>query len=549
MDLREYLAVMRKRWISIVAITIIVVGIAAMYTLASPKSYTSKAQSFVALTSKNTTDGADLAGAQFAAQRVKSYTQVITSPDVLAPVIGKLGLPYTVDQLAGMVTATNPPLTVLLDVSATSNSAEESAAIANATSIQMGRVIEQLETPALPVDPNLTGKKAIAAAEKARAEAVPPVKVSLINPATIPGGPSAPNSKINLALGLLLGLGAGLAWAFLRNALDNTVKSQQTLDEMTGVPVLAAVVNDPAAKNHAIVLDSASMRSEGYRTVRTNMQYVDVDNPPKVLAITSASPGDGKTTTAANLAVTFALLGMRVCLVGADLRKPRLGEYLGIDSSAGLTDVLAGQIKLEDALQGWNRNMMAVLPSGTLPPNPSELLGSAAMAHTLGRLREMFDVVVIDTCPLLSVSDAAIVAAQADGAILVVRYGQSTREHVDHAISALAQVNARLFGTVLNAVPRRRGSKYTYGYGYGYGDKSVPTDQAAPGSIDVVLPEAAPVPSGAPAQAAPTAAPAPPAPAPEAPKPRAPRRRAAPKPETPAPDAQAPEADQPPAAT
>lgn len=492
MDLRGYLSVVRKRWISIVAITIIVVGLAAIYTIATPKSYTSKAQSFVALTSNNTTNGADLAGAQFAAQRVKSYTQVVTSPDVLAPVIGNLGLPYTVDELAKMVTATNAPLTVLIDVSATAQSAAESAAIANATSLQMGRVIERLETPAVPTDPKLKGKKAIAAAEKARAAAVSPVKVSLINPAVTPTSPSAPNTAINLALGLLLGLGAGLAWAFLRNTLDNTVKTEQGLDELTGVPVLGAVLNDSDAKNHAIVLDSASPRSEGYRTVRTNMQYVDVDNQPKVLAITSAEPGDGKSTTAANLAVTFALLEKRVCLVGADLRKPRLDEYLGFDGSIGLTDVLAGQVELENALQGWNRNMMQVLPPGTLPPNPSELLGSAAMTHTIAQLRDMFDVVVIDTCPLLAVSDAAVVAAQADGAILVVRYGVSTRDHVEHAMGALAQVNATVFGTVLNAVPRRRRSKYGYGYGYGYGDTPPPADGGAvPSSLDVVLPEEA----------------------------------------------------------
>lgn len=451
MSLGGYFDVVRRRWVSILVFTLAILGVTAVYTLTLPKAYTATAQNFVALTGEDGTSSSPLTGAQFAAQRVKSYTQIVGSPDVLQPVIAELNLPYSAGVLASKVSASNPPLTVLIDVTATDASPQQAAAIANSVSVQLGRTIEQLETP--------------------NTQTIAPVKVTLTDPAQPPATPSSPKTRINLMLGLVLGIAVGLGWAFLRNALDTTVKSPTELDELSAAPPLGGVLFDSNAKTQVLsALDTKSIDSEGYRTIRANLQYINVDDPIRAFVVTSAAPGDGKTTVACNLAIALAQAGKRVCLVDADLRRPRVSEYLQVNPGAGLTEVLAGQVSLNDALQGWGRDMFQVLPPGAIPPNPSELLGSHQMAQVVANLKRQFDVVILDTPPLLAVSDAAVLASQADGAVIVVRYGKSSRDAVRNAVASLEQINAKVLGTVLNAIPAKRGGAYGYGYGYGYGN-------------------------------------------------------------------------------
>lgn len=470
MGLGTYADVIRRRWRSIIFIAIVIFGAVSIYTLMSPKKYTATAQNFVALTGETGGSSSPLTGAQFAAQRVKSYTQIVGSPDVLLPVIDSLSLPYSATTLATMVTATNPPLTVLIDVTASDTSPQQAAQIANAVSVQLGRTIEQLETP--------------------NAQTIAPVKVTLTEPAQPPTSPSSPKTVANLVLGLLFGLIAGCAWAFVRNAVDSTVKAVEELDSITQAPSLGVVPFDPNAKTQVLTaLDSKSVYSEGYRTTRANLQYVNVDDPIHAFVVTSAAPGDGKTTVACNLAIALAQAGKRVCLVEADLRRPRVSEYLQVNPGAGLTEVLAGQVSLTDALQDWGRGMFKVLPPGAIPPNPSELLGSHQMAQVVAKLKREFDVVILDAPPLLAVSDAAVLASQADGAVIVVRYGRSSQDAVRNAVASLEQINAKVLGTVLNAIPAKRGAAYGYGYGYGYGDD---TNGKAPTPSEVAKAPTAP---------------------------------------------------------
>lgn len=446
MPLRDYLAVVRRHWIGITIAAIAGAIAAAVLSMSSTPVYTATAQNFVALTS-GTSDSDPLNGAQFAAQRVKSYTEIVSSPDVLAPVVAELGLQKTPAALGTTITVTNPPSTVLLLVSATDSNPVMAAEIANAVSVQLGKVIGKLETP--------------------NAATVAPVKVTLTDPATPPTSPSAPRTRTNIVLGFIVGLGVGVAYAFGRNAFDNTVKTQSDLDRLVDAPALGAVLFDPNAKHQILsALDSKSAMSEGYRTVRTNLKYINVDDPVSALVITSAAPGEGKSTVACNLAIAAAQADRKVCLVESDLRRPRVTEYLQIPEASGLTEVLAGQIELDDALRDWGHGLLTVLPPGAIPPNPSEILGSLQMAQTISNLKAKFDLVILDTPPLLAVSDAAVLASQTDGAIVVVRHGGTSRDAVSNAVAALNQVNARILGTVLNAVPAKRG--YGYGYGYGY---------------------------------------------------------------------------------
>lgn len=212
-------------------------------------------------------------------------------------------------------------------------------------------------------------------------------------------------------------------------------------------------------------LNPGAASSEAFRVLRTNLQFMGLDRPLRVIAVTSATPGEGKTTIVANLAVTFAQTGAKVCLVDADLRLPTVAKVFGLTNWAGLTTGLVNQGGLDEYLQETAIPGLTVLASGPVPPNPAELLGSGRMAKLLADLRSRFDVVLVDTPPVLAVTDAAVVAPRVDGMLLVVRTGRVARQQVLHARQALEAVKANVLGVVLGGMEaRRNGSYYYYHY-------------------------------------------------------------------------------------
>ena len=446
MTLSSYLQILRRRWLLIGAMTLLGIIAAVSMTVLTPPSYSAQASAFVTITSTGSESNSLYQNSQFALQRVKSYPQVINSPDVLQTVIDQLQLDISLKDLQDSVTADNPPDTVLLNITAESKSPAQAEAIANAAADRLGIVIERLETS--------RGGTA-------------PVKVTTAVPAGLPQSPDSPRPALNLALGLLLGLALGIGAAVLREQQDTTLKGDD-LQDITGTAPLGIIGFDPdAGKQPLIAMQGHSAGVEAFRTMRTNLQFVDVGNPPRQIVITSAVAGEGKTTTACNLAVTLAESSLNVCLVEADLRRPKVSSYLGIDGTFGLTNVLAGQFPLDEMLLPlkWHRGLLTILPAGTTPPDPSHLLGSNNMAVLLQELSNRFDVVIIDAPPLLPVTDAAVLAQATDGALFVSRYGHTRRELVTKALEDLQIVNARLIGTVLTFVPAKG---HHYGYGYGY---------------------------------------------------------------------------------
>ena len=317
----DYRRILRNHWLLIVLCTVLGGALGLGIALLQPKVYTADSQSFVAISSADPANANIGTGAGFISERVNSYGQLVTSPQVLKPVIASLHLNETVDSLGKKVTAVSPPQTVLINVTANYSSPAMAAQIADAVSEQLGRTIETIETP--------TGNL------------VSPVRVTLTDPASAPGGPSSPRVTLDIVLGLLLGLGLSLAYTLLRETLDTTINHQEELSEITGGSSLALMAYDGSAVEHPLVaLDQRSLRAEAFRTLRTNLTFVDVDSPPKVIAVTSGLRGEGKTTTSCNLAITMAQAGMKVCLVEADLRRPRVAPYLGIEGAVGLTNVL-----------------------------------------------------------------------------------------------------------------------------------------------------------------------------------------------------------------
>jgi capsular exopolysaccharide synthesis family protein len=454
-DLRDYMRLVRKRWrIISLCVLLALVGAAALTAL-SPKSYSAQAQVFVSAQATADDLTSALQGSSFTQQRVKSYADIVDTPGVTGPVISSLNLsPMTPAQLAKKISASNPLDTLLLNISVTDNDPEKAAKMANAVALQFSNVVRDLETPA--ATPGSSPQ--------------PLVKASVVKPADVPTVPVSPRPKINLALGLLVGLALGIGLAVLRESLDTSIKSVEDLQNVMNTPVLGIIPEDNDARaNPLISADQGNLRAEAYRQVRTNLQFIDVERSVKSVVITSAIPDEGKSTTACNLAIAFARTGARVLLVEADLRRPRTADYLGIEGAVGLTNVLLGQVPVGDVLQTWGTLPLKVLPSGPIPPNPSELLGSTPMIELVHLLGSHADIVILDAPPLLPVTDAAVLSTVCDGALIVARHGHTRRDQLAAANEAVTKVGGRVLGVLLNRVPRRGAGKgYGYEYGYGY---------------------------------------------------------------------------------
>jgi succinoglycan biosynthesis transport protein ExoP len=444
-ELKDYIRVIQKRWHIIVAVMLVVLAGAAAAMALSPKVYEADTQLFVS-TSGGSDSSALLSGSNFTQARVLSYADVITTPEVLDPVIETLRLHTTAATLGAQITATVPLNTVLIQVAVTNADPRVAAQVADALGRQFTQTVADLES--------VKGQPS-------------PVKLTVVSAPTVPTTPISPKPTRNLALGVVLGLLLGLGLALLRDLLDTSIKGEKDCAELTDATVIGGIGFDPDAPRHPLIVqgDPHSSRAEAFRTLRTNLQFVDAANHPASIVITSSIPAEGKTTTAANLAITMAASGARVCLLEGDLRRARLLEYMGMDGSLGLTNVLIGQAELGEVLQQFADTSVHVLGAGSVPPNPSELLGSTAMNETLRELESRFDVVSIDSPPLLPVTDAAVLSSIADGTVVVVGAGLVDRDHLARSLQTLEAVQVRVLGLVLNLMATK-GDAYYYRPGY-----------------------------------------------------------------------------------
>jgi capsular exopolysaccharide synthesis family protein len=442
MDLRDYLRAIRRRWWLVVGSVVLALATAAIVTVLTPPRYEASVTFFVSAQTKGGVTDA-YQGDLFSQQRVASYVDLLTS-DRLADMIVASGHTPGLDasQVQSRVSARALPNTVLLSASVTDGDRARALSLAKDLAREFATLVQTLETPS--------------------GGTVASVRVEVVAGPRLAETPVAPTPARNLGLALVLGLLAGVGLAALREAMDTTVKDAASLAEHVDAPVLSSVPFDARARKSPLILadTTRSTRAEALRQLRTNLQFVDVDRPVRTIVVTSAGPNEGKSTTACNLAIVFAEAGKRVVLVDADLRRPRLAEYLNLEGAIGLTNVLVGQTRLEVALQQWGSERVFVLPSGSIPPNPSELLGSRHMAELLNTLEERFDAVIIDTPPLLPVTDAAVLASTVDGTVLVSRCGRTTTTQAKQAADSLKAVGARVLGCVLNMTPARGADAY-----------------------------------------------------------------------------------------
>jgi len=446
-NLQDFVKSLRTRWLTVLVTVVIMALGATAYSILTTPVYQASTRLFV-----STAAGSSLSdmyqGNRFSQERVVSYAELLMGETIAQRTVDKLGLDMSASELREKVEASAKLDTVLIDVQVLDTSPVRARDIANTLSEEFVSMVRELETP----EGGTTADARVVVEQRA----------------SIPSSPVVPNTERNIGIGVVLGIVLGVALAVIRDLLDNTVKDRETTEQITGTGIVGSIPLDKERRKQAAVsFDSDnSVIAEAFRKLRTNLQFLAVDNPPRVIVVTSSLPSEGKSTTAINIALALAESEHNVVLVDGDMRRPTLHRYLDLVGPVGFSTVLSGAALLDEALQRTRFSGLTVLTSGAIPPNPSELLGSQSARKLLAELRAKFDYVIVDSTPLLAVTDAAILAAGADGVLIMARFGQTKREQLAHAVGTLESVGAPLLGAVFTMVPTRGTSSYSYNYSY-----------------------------------------------------------------------------------
>ncbi|WP_448809167.1 polysaccharide biosynthesis tyrosine autokinase [Agromyces bauzanensis] len=480
MELTDYWKVLRAHWLSVLLITLLGGAAAFGWTLLQPRVYSANASGIIAA-GVSSDLGAALAGDNYAKSRVKSYLDVAKSRTVATSVAEELGLDDPPESLVARISVENPLDTAVIKVTAEAATPEAARDLAEAWVRGISDQVTELENANVP-----TGSETSSI-----------VTFNSLDNAVLPTAPTSPNTRLAVALGLLAGFAVGVGYALLRNVFDRRIRSVDQLEEQFGVPVVGTIPFDKNFTDEDRIASSQGGNdtrsrdsydfavAEAVRELRTNLQFMSVDDPPRRIVVTSSLPGEGKSTVTANLAVTIAASGQRVVVIDGDLRRPTLAKAFGLVPGVGLTDVLIGRVELNQVLQPWgDTGRLFVLGAGAIPPNPSELLGSNAMQTLLEELAK-YAVVLIDAPPLIPVTDAAILSARTDGAFVVAYARRTTYDALGKALQNLERVKGRALGIILNGVPRKGADASSYGYHYKsyYGTARRLDETHAPGDV------------------------------------------------------------------
>lgn len=427
---------LRDRVHLIVAGLLLGLAAAGLLSWSAERTYTSSTQLFVGAVGSTDSAGA-YEGNLFSQERVASYPQIITSPDLAKLVVDDLNLPLSATELAAKVTASAVPQTVVLDVQVTDTSPQRAQAIAASVGRQFTKLVTGLETPAGATSSTVD---------------VRTIRTPDFNPE-----PVSPDVFGNLWRGAAIGLVLGTGLALLRARTDRTVRDDEDVEEAAGAHVVGRVPEQRRGTRSRLPAHvvGQSPVAEAYRALRVNLRHLGGGPAPRVVVVAGAVAGVGASTVAVRLAASLATSGMRVLLIDADLRRPRVTRYMNLPDGPGLTDVLTGSAELKDVVQAWPGGRLAVLAAGPLPADPEALLGSTRMRSLLDVLRDQYDQVVVDAPPLLAVVDGAVLSSFADSCLLVAHVGRTTGQQLAEAAATVTRVHVPSLGVVLNRVPRR----------------------------------------------------------------------------------------------
>ncbi|MEA9986512.1 polysaccharide biosynthesis tyrosine autokinase [Subtercola sp. RTI3] len=430
------------------------------WTFTQAKVYSANSSGIVSLQS-NGDIGSNAVGDSLSKSKATTYVQVGESRAVAQLVITALGLTTSPEDLVGNISVTNVKDTPTIAVTARASTADGAKTLADAWISGLAAQIKIIEAQSIAPG---------AAATDGDGIFLVPVESAIV-----PASPIFPNVRLTVAIGLLVGLILGLAYAIVRNLLDRRIRTVEAVERQFGLSVIGTLPTDkrlsdehrivPEADGADYVTESGQHAlAEALRELRTNLQFMNVDDPPRIIVVTSPLPNDGKSTVTANLAVTLAAAGQKVVVVDGDLRKPSVTTAFGLVPGVGITDLLIGKAEIQDVLQPWGSSgNLLILGAGSIPPNPSELLGSQGMNILLHELARDA-IVLVDAPPLLPVTDAAVLAARTDGAIVVISAGKTTSDELQKALANIAKTSGKTLGVILNRVP----TKGAIGRGYGY---------------------------------------------------------------------------------
>lgn len=450
-------------WLLIIGI---IVGAVAGFGYASlqPKVYAASSSGYVTVGESGTVDV--LSGSSAAKERARSYAAIVSSEAVAQRIKQKNAdlSNLSTGQIRASLSASAGENAALITVSAKASSPKNAQLLANSALQATADYIHEIEQNPGNAQALVNGDNNAAAATSANGNSVRviPLNNASVNPPLV-----SPNYQQNTLMGAGVGLVLVYAAIFLRRALDQRIRTRDDATKATGTSILGVLpVSEDLSEENIVNGDTDDhIAQESIRQLRTNLRFVNVDTPPRSFIVTSAVPGEGKSTVSLSLARSLADAGSPVILIDADLRRPTVAKKLKLDAKVGLTQVLAGQVEIANAVHQLGDSNLFVLPAGRIPPNPSELLGSDKMRQLVKELSEEF-IVVVDVPPLLPVTDASLLSNSVDGVILVASIGRSHREQMTEASNVLKKVNANLFGLVLNRAPRKGLGNSYYGFGY-----------------------------------------------------------------------------------
>jgi capsular exopolysaccharide synthesis family protein len=431
MALQVYLRAIVSGWWIILITLIVGLGLATAYNSISKPVYSSSVKFFVSTQSEE--GETPLQADEFAQRRINSYVQLMTSETMINTVKQSSGVDLSIPQLTSMISAYSDPETVLLGVEVRDTDKDRSFAIAKAVAEDFGALVAELDN-------------------RGNADASN-VKLNVVSGPTLNAAPISPRTTLNLALGGIVGLALGLAIAILRKTAKKTVGTDSELGEVLGLPSVGFIPRLRLSHRD----EARSALTIATERLVTNLALDTLPAPEtRVIQVTSASRGDGRTLVASSLASTLAGLDRRVVLVEADLRTPSLERAFQTAGEPGLADVLGGQALASEVIQETSIPLLSLITAGTDRGKPSELLTSRRFAELIDELSSDFDAVVIDTPPLLPQIDSAVIAKKAHGVVLVVSRDRTTKQQLRDAAAALAPRSSRVLGTVLNAAPAPR---------------------------------------------------------------------------------------------
>ncbi|WP_439591361.1 polysaccharide biosynthesis tyrosine autokinase [Microbacterium sp.] len=441
MTLHDYLTSLRRHWVVIVLLTILGGAAGFGYAQTQTDMYSSTS-SVMVIPARGDSTSELVQGANYVQTLVQTYIVVATSPQVLQPVIDDLDLDMTPQALAGTMTVDSPLNTAVLDIQVLNADPELARDIANATADELANAVSDLSPQ--------------------NADNQPAVRVRTISSAQVPSYAVLPNTRLVTIMGALVGLALGFAYALLRRLFATRVTSNADIADITETPVLGDIIASSNGRTvpATIRTDPTGSVAESMRSFVAGLRFANVDGDTRVLLVTSSESGEGKSSISVATALIMAEQGSTVLLIDADLRRSSVGELTQLESSVGLTTVLLGDVRLETAVQPWASTGVDILTSGVLPPNPGQLLTSERVGEIVADVREKYDYVIIDSPPMLAVSDPRWLAPVADGVVVLARARKTRRDALTRTLAALNSTRTPVLGIVLNGVKREANNPY-----------------------------------------------------------------------------------------